>query len=206
MTAEQDKPGSRLARWSRQKAESRKAEARQAEPAKEVLVPEAAPAPLIDPATLPGIETLTETSDFTVFLQAGVPEGLRQEALRKLWRIEPSVVNYKALVEYNWDFNAPGYGALLPTDDVAKMLRQVLSGAIPRDDETQRPEQDAEEAVQQAAETEAPSLPLLEHESDKPLAEISEAPVPDPAQASRPEEVSEAEARPRRRHGGALPS
>jgi len=209
MTAEQDKPGSRLARWSRQKAESRKAEARQAEPVKETPAPEAAPAPLIDPATLPNIETLTETSDFTVFLQAGVPEGLRQEALRKLWRIEPSVVNYKALVEYNWDFNAPGYGALLPTDDVAKMLRQVLSGAIPRDDETLPPEQGAEETARetaQAPETEPPPLPSPEHESDRPLAEISEAPVPDPAGVSRPEEVSEAEARPRRRHGGALPS
>lgn len=196
MTAEQDKPGgSRLARWSQRKAEARQAEARQeVEPDARAEQPADVP---IDPATLPSVETLTEASDFTVFLQAGVPEGLRREALRKLWRIEPSVVNYKPLVEYNWDFNAPGYGALLPTDDVVQMLRQVLSGAIPKEAEAAADAPPDEAAI---PEGEPAALALPESESESLATMTSVAPTP------VQEETFPAEPRSRRRHGGALPS
>jgi hypothetical protein len=39
--------------------------------------------------TLPSIESLAVTSDYTVFMRPGVPMALRNAALRKLWRINP---------------------------------------------------------------------------------------------------------------------
>lgn len=136
--------GSFLSRWSRRKAEVRREQQRSVDTAAEAEASRggapadtaASPEPEIDPATLPPIESLNEESDFSVFLKKGVPQELRAAALRKLWLVEPSVKNYQALVEYNWDFTAPGYGALLPTDDVAKLAQRVISGFSqdPKDD------------------------------------------------------------------------
>jgi len=190
-----------LSRWSKRKAEVRQQEQTPA-------ATEAAPLPAaeeeeIDLATLPSIESLTAESDFSVFLKKGVPLALRNAALRKLWLTEPSVVNYKALVEYNWDFTAPGYGELLPTDNIAKMAQQVFSGfsQTPKPEETPQAEA-AEDPTPQ------PALPAPEEDaiaavrtSEQP---IQGEPAPEPAHKS----VSEppADPPPRRRHGGALPS
>ncbi|MFN3402199.1 MAG: DUF3306 domain-containing protein, partial [Ferrovibrio sp.] len=107
-----------LSRWSKRKAEVRQQEQTPAA-AEPAPLPEAEEEEEIDLATLPSIDSLTVESDFSVFLKKGVPLAMRNAALRKLWLTEPSVVNYKALVEYNWDFTAPGYGELLPTDNIA---------------------------------------------------------------------------------------
>ncbi len=58
----------------------------------------------VDPADLPDIETLDENSDYTVFLQDGVPEELRRLALRKLWRSNPIFANLDGLNDYDEDF------------------------------------------------------------------------------------------------------
>ncbi|HEX9463528.1 MAG TPA: DUF3306 domain-containing protein [Alphaproteobacteria bacterium] len=173
-----------LSRWSRRKQEVRDAPpAAKAEPAD----PPSAEPP-IDPATLPPIDSLGADSDFTVFLRRGVPESLRNAALQKLWRTEPSVVNYVPLVEYNWDFNAPGYGALRPGDDVAKLARRVWGGVqgLPHE-----PEPAA------APDTGSPTpsgTPEISAETPAAPAESAETPAEVP------------QAPPRRRHGGALPS
>jgi hypothetical protein len=178
-----------LARWSRRKAEARDAPP----PAPEPEAPEATkprppmPEPLIDPATLPPIESLTAESDFTVFMRPGVPDALRKAALAKLWRTEPSVVNYVPLVEYNWDFNAPGYGALKATDDVAKLARQVWGGIERAVDEVPpaaRPEPTGLPPPQAAEPPSPPQTPVASTEVD-----------------AEPTPTS-----PRRKHGGALPS
>ncbi|WP_374466755.1 DUF3306 domain-containing protein [Ferrovibrio sp.] len=197
MTRDSDKPeddgqGGFLARWSRRKAEAR--EEKPAEmPAETDAVAEEGPE--IDPASLPPIESLTEASDFSVFLKKGVPPALRAAALRKLWLVEPSVVNYQPLVEYNWDFTAPGYGELLPTDDIAKYVKNVFEGGLPKtaDHET-KPEVTPAEPAQQIA-AEAPAEPV----TVEPVEPADEA-VPDLAPEPAPVYVP-----PRRRHGGALP-
>lgn len=187
-----------LSRWSRRKAEVREQERVQtpaSDPAEPVAEPEAEVE--FDPATLPSIDSLTAESDFSVFLKKGVPTALRTAALRKLWVTEPSVVNYKALVEYNWDFTAPGYGDLLPTDDVAKMAKHIFSGF------SQEPKP---EDVPQQAETGPDQQPLDSQEvlpapEEQPIAEVqSESPDAEPV-AETPDAPA-----PRRRHGGALPS
>ena len=40
---------------------------------------------------LPAVETLGANSDYSGFMHAGVPEELRVQALRKLWRSHPSI-------------------------------------------------------------------------------------------------------------------
>ncbi len=53
---------------------------------------------------LPDIDSLTADSDFSAFLQHGVPEDLRQKALRKLWRLDPTLANLDGLNDYDDDF------------------------------------------------------------------------------------------------------
>jgi hypothetical protein len=207
MTAGRDKPddlpaegeGSGfLSRWSRRKAEVREQD-RAPKPASEPAEPvvEAEADAEFDLATLPPIDSLTAESDFSVFLKKGVPLALRTAALRKLWVTEPSVVNYKALVEYNWDFTAPGYGDLLPTDDVAKMAQHIFSGFSQEPKPEDTPPQAGADPDQQPQDPHQ-ALPAPE---EQPVAELQD----EPARAEPVVDAPEAPA-PRRRHGGALPS
>ncbi|MGH6926948.1 MAG: DUF3306 domain-containing protein, partial [Dongiaceae bacterium] len=67
---------------------------------------------------LPPIESLTRDSDFTVFMREGVPDDLRNQALRKLWRSDPVFANLDGMLEYGEDYSQlfkPGVGATLKT-------------------------------------------------------------------------------------------
>ncbi len=52
------------------------------------------------------IETLTDESDYKVFFKEGVPEQLKQLALRKLWRSNPVFANLDGLNDYDENFAA----------------------------------------------------------------------------------------------------
>lgn len=71
-----------LSRWSRLKTE-----------AKEELPPSPPRSPVEDeappPPDLPPVETLTKDSDFSAFLQTGVPEAIKRAAMAKLWSSDP---------------------------------------------------------------------------------------------------------------------
>lgn len=112
-----------LARWSR-----RKQAARTAPPQAPVEAPGESPEPEVafDPATLPPLDTLGADSDYTVFLRTGVPKALRLAALRKAWASDPAITGHRPLVDYDWDCNAPGYGALRPTDDAGKVTEALF--------------------------------------------------------------------------------
>jgi hypothetical protein len=56
------------------------------------------------PTDLPDPETLDETADFSVFLREGVPEALRRQALRRLWRLNPVFANLDGLNDYDEDY------------------------------------------------------------------------------------------------------
>lgn len=106
-------------RWARRKREAR-AQARGSDPAPTTTAetppkpPAAAEAPgvdagdAVDAAALPDIESLTDESDFTVFLRAGVPAELRRRALQRLWRSDPLLANLDGLVEYGEDYSQVG--------------------------------------------------------------------------------------------------
>ena len=122
--------GGRFSRWSQRKAAARRGGALPAE-AKDAVAParpaeadrpavrgpqqavpetpavtagpDAAPATAEAIAALPPIEGLTFQSDFTGFMAKGIPEALKQAALRKLWTSDPVLANLDGLCDYNED-------------------------------------------------------------------------------------------------------
>lgn len=56
---------------------------------------------------LPALDSLTRDSDFSPFMREGVPEELRNQALRKLWSSDPVYANLDGLLEYGEDFGEP---------------------------------------------------------------------------------------------------
>ena len=128
-------------RWSRRKrevAEAEKSAPPQAEAPEQALLPEHAasadPAQKaeagFDPATLPPIESINAVSDITAFLRAGVPVELTRAALRRVWTTDPAIRDFVGLAENAWDFTdpdaMPGFGPLEETDEVRRMIAQVL--------------------------------------------------------------------------------
>ncbi len=118
----EDEVGSFLTRWSRRKAAARRGtpepeppapatgeevvEKRRAEPTGETGGP-AGPGPRreepgigIDLAKLPDPDTLDAASDFSVFMQPGVPAELRRRALRRLWKVNPIISTPDGLDDY----------------------------------------------------------------------------------------------------------
>ncbi len=139
-----------LRRWSRRKRASAEADesappeaapADDAEPARQTaaLTPGtgkavAAPVdqkPPFDISTLPPLESIGPQSDISAFLAKGVPSELSRAALRRAWSADPAIRDFVGLAEYAWDFtkpdSMPGFGPLLPSDDVKRMLAQIIS-------------------------------------------------------------------------------
>src|SRR5438309_4020923 len=126
-----------LARWSQRKQEARQPEreapAADAKVAREPAA-EAEPPEAFDLSSLPKLEDLTETTDITAFLRKGVPEHLRNAALRKSWALDPAIRNYvNPALEYAYDWNTPGgvpgsseIGAGM---DVARLVSQIMGSA-----------------------------------------------------------------------------
>ena len=134
--AEREEEEGFLGRWSRMKRE-----ARAEEPAAS-LVPkpepvETAETEVVEEAPeLPPLDSLGSDSDYTGFLRREVPAELRREALRKAWVSDPVIAGFRGFAEYDWDYNAPGYGALRPTDDIARLLEAVLPDEKREEEET----------------------------------------------------------------------
>src|SRR5262245_31751485 len=87
-------------------------------------------APAIDLTKLPPIDSITAATDIRPFLAAGVPEHLRVAALRRAWVADPAIRDFVGIAENQWDFTAPegvpGFGPLLPADDVRRLVAEVL--------------------------------------------------------------------------------
>jgi hypothetical protein len=126
-----------LSRWSQRKHEAkqpeREAPAAEADGAPET---ESATEPEFDLSSLPKLEDLTETTDITAFLRKGVPENLRNAALRKSWALDPAIRNYvNPALDYAYDWNTPGgvpgsseIGAGM---DVARLVSQIMGSGEP---------------------------------------------------------------------------
>lgn len=194
-----------LRRWSRRKREAVEPEGETAAtfqtaavPAGEALTPPAeADEPPFDLTSLPAIEELDAASDISAFLQKGVPEALKNAALRRIWAADPAIRDYIGPVDYGWDFNAPetipGFGALEAGFDVEAAARRIAGLAEPvsaADEEPEAPAEPAGEAL------------------EAPIADVAvEAPAALDLQSGAGMPASE-ETLPlrRRRHGGALPT
>jgi hypothetical protein len=155
-----------LARWSQRKREAKQPDRGPA--AADADVPSAAVAesdapPEFDLSGLPKLEDMTATTDITGFLGKGVPEHLRNAALRKSWALDPAIRNYvNPALDYAYDWNTPGgvpgSGEIGAGMDVARLVSQImgsgesaaepLASAIdpvkqPASDPAQSPEHDA---------------------------------------------------------------
>ncbi|XIA63536.1 DUF3306 domain-containing protein [Bradyrhizobium sp. TZ2] len=134
-----DQDKSFLARWSQRKQEAKQPEPRQDVPAAAASDVPSAPVaeveaePEFDLSSLPRLEELTETTDITAFLRKGVPEHLRNAALRKSWALDPAIRNYvNPALEYAYDWNTPGgvpgNGEIGAGVDIARMVSQIMGG------------------------------------------------------------------------------
>jgi|ERR1700736_1424293 len=92
--------------------------------------PEVEAEPGFDLASLPSIESISESTDIRGFLRSGVPADLTRTALRRAWASDPAIRNFIGIAENQWDFNdpnaIPGFGLLRETDDVQALLAQSL--------------------------------------------------------------------------------
>jgi hypothetical protein len=122
-------------------------------------------APEIDPSTLPDVDSLEADSDFSVFMQNGVPEELQKRALQRLWRLDPSFGHIDGLLEYGEDFTGNGLVA-----EAVNTVYKVGKGMVSDDAEVE---------------------PVLPEEDETPLAASDDGPDEDgPAPNSSPENES----------------
>ena len=75
------------------------------------------------------IDALDYESDYTKFLQDGVPEALKRRALRQLWRSNPILANVDGLNDYDDDFTDAALAV-----DFLKTVHKVGRGYLTDDD------------------------------------------------------------------------
>ncbi|KQT90306.1 DUF3306 domain-containing protein [Methylobacterium sp. Leaf466] len=168
-------------------------------------------------AALPSLDSLTADSDLAPFLKAGVPQVLRNAAMRRMWSLDPGIRDYLGEArEYAFDWHipgaVPGTGPMLPTDDIAGMVRQIFAGAKPRveveaEAEVEALPNDADADAVSPVDADAPvqTTPAAIAPPAPPPAMEPERPGPELASQREPElEKGPSQAR-LRRHGGALP-
>lgn len=165
-----------------------------------------------DLAALPSLEEFTPQTDIRQFLRKGVPQPLRNAALRKMWLLTPAIRDHKdPAVDYAWDWNTPGgvpgAGEAASPERAAQMLRDLVN---PRRDAEPPKDHDTNEIAAPEVATERPdSAPQQGQDQDNFPAEEPET---DPVQLafSVPDKSEEKQSTndlppPRKRHGGALP-
>jgi Protein of unknown function (DUF3306) len=191
-----------LSRWSRLKREAKtKSGLPQDGDAATVSDSSATPAELTpeELAALPRIEELTAETDLSPFMRVGVPAGLRNAALRRMWSLDPAIRDRVGdALDYAYDWNSPGgvpgAGQLLATDDVEGMLRSVIGereeGDEPKPEQKPNLTSDVAETLPNQGTASAP--PVNSSEPREPL-NTADA-------ASQTEKIAQV-----RRHGGATP-
>jgi hypothetical protein len=150
-----------LARWSQ-----RKQKASQPERDAPVADAEISPEPVVkndagqefDLSSLPKLEEMTSTTDITAFLRKGVPEHLRNAALRKSWALDPAIRNYvNPALDYAYDWNTPGgvpgSGEIGAGMDVARLVSQIMGSG----ESAAEPLASAADLVKEPASDPAPS-------------------------------------------------
>lgn len=177
-----------------------------------------------DFSKLPKLEEINGTTDITDFLRKGVPESVRNAALRKSWALDPAIRNYvNPALDYAYDWNTPGgvpgNSELAAGTDIAKMVLQIMGSGSTEEAVAQPAEVDAALAHSDAPAS-SRSLPAdaAVRQPDPELGtqqvRLSPAAADIPFSASAmppivehplPDETSAAQ-QPPRRHGSAKPS
>lgn len=179
---EKDDPGEgRLAAWSRRKRAVTESEL--AEPVAEPVIDEEAQAErqaqLLanrQAAEAIDLESLTYESDFAAFLKDGVPTLLRRQALRILWRSDPTLAVLDGLNDYDLNYADPKY--ILTNFQSAW---QIGKGYLKKEIEKGR-----EDARQMEPETE-PEIEAVEEEAPAQIEPPDDEPLPVPVSIAEPE-------------------
>lgn len=201
-----------LTRWSRRKL-AEKPDGAEPEPASLPVEEPAPPEPLVseepefDVSSLPDIESLTAESDVSAFLRKGVPEFLKNAALRKAWSADPAIRDYIGPVENGWNFNdpnaIPGFAEYSPGLDAEAMVREIMGE--PGLPEPVDPTEFGREPVLESVRRPGPPRASIKLDSAPDPAESCDKSL-DAVQHQTAGIVEEKpEAPPRRRHGGAVP-
>ncbi len=207
-----------LSRWARRKqavkaAEFSPPEAPAAEPVRNAATAPAEPPPPVPadagPEPLPSIDDLTADSDISAFLRKGVPEALKQAALRKAWALDPAIRDHIGPADYAWDYNdpgsIPGFGGSIKS--AAEKLASLSSGGElppPPPPAPAAPPPSGSVRLSQAA-------PPAAEAADRPAAPAEASDTPGPAPQGEPPSAAASSSEappdgpPPPRHGGALP-
>lgn len=155
-----------FARWERRKrlvAEEKKAAPEKTEPQpRDAAVEPASPeeeAEVLARLQLPVPESMKAGDDFSVFMQAGVPEFLRRRALRALWRSNPVLANVDHLNDYDDDFRSPEL-----TKEVLATAYQIGRGILRDPDDSETAKEVSDEQRDQSDEAETPEEESVELE------------------------------------------
>jgi hypothetical protein len=209
-----------LSRWSQRKQEAKQPEPRQDEPVAEANPPpepvaEIEPEPEFDLSSLPKLEEMTSTTDITGFLRKGVPEQLRNAALRQSWALDPAIRNYvNPALEYAYDWNTPGgvpgsseIGAGM---DVARLVSQIMGtgespaeASAPAVDPAAERGDPAQSSEPEAAQASVPEVPTQAIRLGEEGISAAQKPGTEATQASEPDGDRVASQQPVRRHGSA---
>jgi hypothetical protein len=142
-----------LERWSRRKLDAQHdnpgAPAGATDTVKDPGPATAEPERVLTDVDMPPIETLDGNSDYAPFLSPGVSDGLRQQALRKLFN-QPGYNITDGLNDYDEDFTQfAGLGKVI-THEMKRMLQRELEAE--KTTATAATERDIETDTQSAAE------------------------------------------------------
>ncbi|MDO9526890.1 MAG: DUF3306 domain-containing protein [Gemmobacter sp.] len=212
-----------LSRWSRRKiaAHDPAADAVEGPVVADIPEPDSALHPgdaevVVDEAyisALAPVESITADTDLLPFLRKGVPQALRNAAMRRMWLADPLIRDHLDVArDYFWDWNAPGGvpggGGSLSVDAVAQMMRDVIDGPGPVQDTA--PVALSEAGT--AAPTPAPPAELAPEipepaaiASAQETAQTPDVAVAGPSGPAHDQAPASVTLRPRR-HGGAVPS
>ena len=74
---------------------------------------------------LPSVDALNKDSDFAPFLKDGVPDALKQQALRRLWALDPQFDVVDPFTEYGGD-----YTVVIPIDALKDTIHKTDLGYL----------------------------------------------------------------------------
>ncbi|MBN8943882.1 MAG: DUF3306 domain-containing protein [Rhizobiales bacterium] len=118
-------------------------------------------------AALPDIEKLVPGQDISAFMRTGVPLALRNQALRRMWTIDPAIRDFVSeALDYAYDYNvpggAPGFAAMTANADQVQAVLdgfdRALSALTSESEAKSGATPIAQDNMSQAAPAEAPSL------------------------------------------------
>jgi hypothetical protein len=135
-----------------------------------------------DLAKLPSLEELTADTDITVFLRKGVPESLRNAALRRMWSLDPKIRDFVSEArEYAYDWNTPGGvpgfgGPLPPPEEIERLAARIVGAMKAEAGSFSEPERQSAPLVE-ASQNRESSSPEREHTSDATLRQEASEPM-----------------------------